>query len=74
MRAKPEYILPFERHEFGNGDLLPILKKLAAEKAVKVDAVITSSKADKLLKGVALVFCAALGILVAVQVALRVIP
>ena len=67
MKRKYEYILPFERWEFCNGDLFPLLKRLAEQKAKKVDEVVTSPKADKWLKKIALFFILALGSLVSIH-------
>jgi len=48
-RMKPEYVLPFERHEVTNGDFFEILKRGAESKVVKVDQVIASPRADKVV-------------------------
>ncbi len=68
MRQKIERILPYERYEFIGTDFFMILKRLAAEKGVKVEKAVTSPRTDKWLKRAALFFGISLGVLVAIHI------
>jgi hypothetical protein len=70
MRRKPEKILTFDRHEFSNGDLLPLLRKLAQEKQIRIDV---SSRLERAFKKVAMFLIMVFAVYVSIHILLRVV-
>jgi uncharacterized protein (DUF2062 family) len=51
---KHERILSFDRHEVTNGDFFEILKSQAEKKVIKLDQVVASPKAEKVISKLAI--------------------